>query len=443
MLLCVLAGGCAAWTNPVANGIPVRRLPQELVAGRARDQMQTIPLTLLRQAPSKEYRLAPQDVLGIFIDGVLPLTSPEQALPQPPVYFPSQFEPLRAGLSPALGFPIPVRDDGTISLPLAKPLPVAGLTVEQATEAIRRVYLDAGILQEGRERIIVNLMQTRLVRVTVFRQEVGGFTGGVRGFISSSSEKQGTGHIVDLRAYENDVLNALASTGGLPGLDAYDSIYIFRGGQTDSALTNRLQTLPPGENPLTLADLHVPTVRIPTRWPRYQPLPFDPRDVILESGDVVFLEARVHDLFYTGGLLPAGEHELPRDYDLDVLEAVAQVRGTLLNGAFGGSNLSGELLNPGIGNPSPSLLTVIRRTPGGGQVPIKVDLNRALRDPRERILVQPGDVLVLQETPGEALSRYLSDVFNFTIIARVIERGSTDGVATLSVFDSFRDNGDF
>ena len=114
-------------------------------------------------------------------------------------------------------------------------------------------------------------------------------------------------------------------------------------------------------------------------------------------------------------MLPPGEFLLPHDYDIDVIEAVARVRGPMLNGEFGGSNLSGTLIVNGIGNPSPSLLVVLRRTPNGGQIPIRVDLNRAFQDARERILVRPGDVLVLQETPGEAIARYFTDVFKLNL----------------------------
>src|SRR5205814_2825890 len=133
-------------------------------------------------------------------------------------------------------------------------------------------------------------------------------------------------------------------------------------------------------------------IRIPLRLLPGEGLPLKAEDVILQTGDVVFLEARDYELFYTGGLLPPGEFVLPRDYDLDVVEAVTRVRGSLINGAFGGSNLSGTLIATGIGNPSPTMLTVLRRLPGGRQLPIRVDLGRALRDSRERILVQPGDV---------------------------------------------------
>ena len=47
--------------------------------------------------------------------------------------------------------------------------------------------------------------------------------------------------------------------------------------------------------------------------------------------------------------------------------------------------------------------------------------------------VKNGDLLILQETPGEALARYVSDVFNFRVITNVIDRGSVLGVATASV----------
>jgi hypothetical protein len=45
-------------------------------------------------------------------------------------------------------------------------------------------------------------------------------------------------------------------------------------------------------------------------------------------------------------------------------------------------------------------------------VAIRVDLNRALRDPRERILIQPKDFIMLQEEPQEAFTRYVSNAIS-------------------------------
>ena len=63
---------------------------------------------------------------------------------------------------------------------------------------------------------------------------------------------------------------------------------------------------------------------------------------------------------------------------------------------------------------------MLRKVSATQQIPIRVDLNRAFIDPRERILIQPGDIIVLQERPGEAVGRYLSQTLrinsNFDVI---------------------------
>jgi hypothetical protein len=179
----------------------------------------------------------------------------------------------RLGLQPVLGFPIPVREDGTIALPLIDPVNVNGLSVTEATTAITRAYIDKRILQPGRERIIVTLMQPRRTRVTVFRQEVGGLAGNGRGFITTSATKRGTGTSVDLRAYENDVLTAIRDTGGLPGLDDYADIIVFRGGQESSKLVAAAESLAPGQDARYLASACSKTIVIPTRINPNAPLP--------------------------------------------------------------------------------------------------------------------------------------------------------------------------
>ena len=434
LLMVVLSSGCAALTNPTLNGIPVRRLPTEMLTAPRREHLQTVPLSALRQDPPDEYLLGPDDVLGIYIAGVLPPTFDNQQIPAPPVNYPSRTDPLAAGLPPSVGYPVQVDKDGTVQLPLIEPLRVEGLSVKEVSDKIKAIYVDKRVAPAGGQAVIVSLMQPRAVRVYVVRQEVGGFGSG-SGLVSISANnvKQGTGHVVTLKAYENDLLNALAQTSGMPGLDAYDGIYIFRGGMSHAELTARLGEANEDWDPTEWSELGIEIIHIPTRWPAWEPLPFQPQDILLQEGDVVYIDARTRDVFYTGGLLPRGEFPVPRDYDLDVLEAVAQVRGTLLNGAFGGNNLNGVLVQPGIGNPNPSALTVVRRTPNGGQMPISVDLNRALRDPRERIMVLPGDVLILQETAGEALARYVADVFTFGFVANVVNRGSATGTTSLVV----------
>jgi protein involved in polysaccharide export with SLBB domain len=432
LCLCGLSTGCAALSNPVGDAVPVRLVPPELL-GQSRNEEQTISLSLLGQPPPDTYRLGPGDVLGVFIDGILG----DRNLPVPlNIAPPVQLRDQRR-LEPSLGYPVEVQADGTVSLPRVVPLRVVGLSVAEARDLIRDVYVKRGLVKPELDRVLVTLLQQRQVQVLVFRQEGGALPLGPG--VPFNNTKRGTGHLVELQGYENDVLHALALTGGLPGLDAYNAVVVqrgcFRNGPEASLLLRQAKALPADKLPI-IAPPGAAAVRIPLRQPPGQPLPIHSEDVVLHNGDVVFLEARDEQVFFSGGLLPPGAYILPRDHDLDVVEAVALVRGPFLNGSFGGSNLSGAFVQAGIGNPSPTHLVVLRRTPGGGQVPILVDLGRALRDPRERVIVQAGDVLILQEKPEEALARYITQTFfNFNLNWEVLHEKFATGLIDVSAPD--------
>jgi protein involved in polysaccharide export with SLBB domain len=409
LLLAGGGGGCASFSNPTLHdSIPVHRLPPE-VFGKPREEQRTIPLTLLRQKPPVVYLLDEGDLLGIFIEGVLG----ERNIPIP--YIQIQPAPGAAAPPPAVGYPIPVQEGGRLVLPLIEPINVKDKSVTEAADLIRDAYLKAGILRPGQNRVIVSLAKPRVYHVTVIRQDAGGVI--VSGAGQLVSSRRGTGIPLDLEAYQNDVLNALARSGGLPGLDASNTLVIQRGNPPDVTPGTPVQTVAATQQ----------QIRIPLRLRPNEPLPFRPEDTILKTGDIIYIESRDTELYYTGGLLPVGEFILPRDYDLDVMEAVTQARGPLFNGAFNFNNLGGQVLNAGLGNPSPSLLTVIRKTPNCGQITIRVDLNRAAQDQRERILVQPGDFLILQETPSESLTRYITQKFTFNFLATIIRQNDLIG----------------
>jgi protein involved in polysaccharide export with SLBB domain len=432
-VLCGAMAGCAALTNPVANGIPVRMLRPELLAPR-KEPKQTIPLIALRRLPPERYLLGPGDTLSVYVEGVLGNRNEPPPVTASPV----------PTLPPAVGYPIPVRTDGTVSLPLIKPVPVAGLTVEDAERRITEAYTSgaAPILESGRARILVTLLSPRTVQVLVIRQDSPDalverrVTGVLRPSVETlrgaeeliGGRRRGTGRVIDLPADQNDVLHALAYTGGLPGLNAANEIIVERG----TIPTGEPAPFPPGEAPAALAQAPE-VVHIPLRTCPGEPLPFRPDDIVLNNGDVVFIEARDTEVFYTGGLLPSGEYPLPRDYDLDAVEAVTSVGGILVSGGIATSNLDGRVVAPGLGGPSPKLLTVLRRLPNGRQVPIRVDLHRALRDPRENLVIAPGDVLILQETKGQAIGRYFTDVFSFNLFSDVISTSTTTGTAAVVV----------
>lgn len=391
--------GCAALT-PI-EGIPANRLPSVLQEERKAD-LQTIDFIRLRQDPPPVYLLGTRDILGIFIEGVL--GSSEEA---PPVHFPD-----KGNIPPALGYPIPIREDGTIALPLVPPIKVAGLSLVEAEGRIRRAYtVDQRILQPGKDRIIVTLMRPRTYEVMVVREEAGGVVNG------STSAKRGTGYNLDLKAYENDVLHALTETGGLPGVDAKNEVVIYRGRFADAEARDRLlQTLNQSCDPCAHFPPPAPNdpnvTRIPIRFGPGEEPHFRQEDIILHSGDIVVIESRAREVFYTGGVLAGGEHPIPRDYDLDVLGAIAISGGSIAGvSGHGGSTFGGG--GGSLGALPPSEIIVVRNLPGGGAIPIKTSLNRAIVDPRSRILIQPGDIVILRYTPQEQIINAFLSVFQF------------------------------
>ncbi|MFN7865996.1 MAG: hypothetical protein ACK5TX_01200, partial [Planctomyces sp.] len=129
---------------------------------------------------------------------------------------------------------------------------------------------------------------------------------------------------------------------------------------------------------------------------------------------IVIIRSRDEETFYTAGVLGGGEYPLPRDKDLDILGAISLARGPLgssgtgvmaLGGGGGGGGMGGGGRGGGGGGGGgfcqPSQAIIIRELPCGSQIAIKVNLNRALTNPGERILIQPKDFIVLKYTLGE------------------------------------------
>lgn len=658
-LLLLWQSGCAAF-RPV-HGVPARYLPEDMKSG-LRSGRKTIDLSLLRQPPPRAHLIDSGDVLGIYIEGFV-----GKPTDPPPVHF-----PLNNEAAPSFGLPYPVREDGTISLPVVGSIPVRGLTLVQAEERVKQAYLaPRQLIRPDFNRVQVNLQRPRQFRVLVIRQDSRNDMASTLGQINMGVIRRGTGKIVNLPAYSNDVLNALTATEGLPGLDAENAVYVIRhrgntaaggdprwpvnvdpsilvhpsaatdsiirgqspegsdsanqqadvryahyygppsppvqfvGGQAPPApglpgvpglpgapgsdpswdprgalppspsagpsgwtghsqqpfpgssapiVDPRLQTnpapdaipnpwqapsgygqsqnvpqqpyqqqpyypqqpyspqqpgyapqsgpgastmyqpdnqvelfpgrdpahgspglsgppgsmppgavphgmVPPGSMPSgfmtpgsgltptpdlmpqpefptsgsletghgvlgsgTLEGRHV--VRIPIRLGPGETADIRPEDIILYDGDIVFIESRDTEVFYTGGLLGGGQYTLPRDYDLDILQALslATARGpTGTSRAVGGvSALNNDV------SISPSTAIVLRKLPDGGEVPVKIDLYRARTDLSERIVIQPGDFILLQYTPLEAVAaffeRHLLETALFAVATQSFNR---------------------
>jgi protein involved in polysaccharide export with SLBB domain len=391
VLAALMSGGCASLTNPVADAIPVRRLPAE-VFGRPKAELRQVPLNLLRINDPGDYRLDKGDVLGIVADEVV--NKIEQPIPVQFIQIPN------SNKSAVMGVPVPVQDDGKIVLPGLDSIDVRGKTLPQVRDLIIEQMKLKQLVPEGKTpRVLVDLVQPRRYRVLVVREDTqplypqfatAGLTAAVVG-----GTKRGAAFSLLLEPGRNDLLQALTQTGGPPGLEAKNEVVIRRG-KYDPADPSRGY------------------IRIPLRVRPDQPITFTEADITLQDGDTVSIEARDTEVYYTAGLLGSAQIPLPRDYDLRVIEAIAQVRGPLINGSFSQNAFVAQAVASGIGSPNASLVTVVRRLPNNQQILIRVDLNEAFRDMRENIIIQPGDIVVMQERPSEAVTRYMTQQFRFT-----------------------------
>ena len=224
---------------------------------------------------------------------------------------------------PCMGHPVPVLSGGTVFLPLVREVNVRGLTVAQANERIAQAYVNGEFLKNKRA-VTVALLRKRTVRVTVLHSR------------PRASGSMAT--TVNVQAEGATLLSAIAQAGAF---DRDATAQLLRGRSSRNA------------------GLMSP----------------------LRDGDTINLKSPPKQYYYTGGLLPGGEHEIPPGRRPTMLQAMAAAGGSVGGGRFG-----------------PSQLMVI---PRNGQ-PYSLDAVRGGRANR----INPGDTLMLRYRPREAVAQF-------------------------------------
>lgn len=462
MLLVLASIGCSAIHQPYTRTIEHK---MEVLSRIPKAEQRSIDLRLLGQTPPPEHLVSDGDILGVFIEGNHSTDTSEM-----PVRFPDD-----RNVAPAIGYPTPVRNGGTIRIPHLGVLRVGGLTVWQIEELIRQKLTTGpnATLQADKSQIHVSLMWKRAVNVMVVRQEEVSPLGLLAPSTGTDADRR-SGQVVELPAFRNDVLNALLETGGFPKAQAENAVYIFKrndrrtagqqpiaqapyrsqqpfptpspiqqaafntvvpGGIQQLQLSNAAvnsagygvagQSLPPllrgghtepmlplGMQPIQQAPCqtcvpdtrHPNAVRIPLSMADGELLPFSQNDVILEDGDIVLVESREDEYFFTAGLLGGGQFALPPNQDIDVIDAVLLAdtysRRSQLNAptrAVGGVSVLNRDVTVGASR------VVIERKSADGQVQrFRVNLYHAMKNPDQRVLIEPGDRLYLEYTAIEA-----------------------------------------
>lgn len=406
--------GCITFTR---NAIPAYRLPEQFEAP-SRSNLNPINFTMLGSG-NAVHRIGPGDMLAITVQGVIPAdpSAPPPIISGQATLAREYYPPNGSVNAPNFGLPIEVQINGAIQLPLVPLIDVSGMTLSEAAERIRSVFVAEEIVREGNDQVNVTLLRCRVNRVLVLRGDASLESANFVRQGDAVLHKRGSAAVVDLPVYESDVLHALAITGGLPGVDAYNEVWVLRRNSLDEEAKQQVADLVNnGEYPsqaISSVATHVEATRIPLKLCPDEPIPFSSEDVLLEDGDVVYIEPRRDEYFYTGGLLPGRQIPMPRDEDLDVLEAIAIAQGSV--GGFGGTQSVTVLrAGAGVGNIiPPTRVLVIRKLPNGQQLQIRVNLTDAKQNPNERLRIMAGDYIMMYYKPGEMLGNAALNFFNF------------------------------
>ena len=131
-----------------------------------------------------------------------------------------------------------------------------------------------------------------------------------------------------------------------------------------------------------------------------------------------FCETHPRSCYWAGivktSLLSGGQHRLPRDYDLDVLGAIAMAGESVTTSI--GAKESALGFGKGQSTIIPPSRVMIIRTVNGCQTLIRVNLKRAMVNPQERLLIQPEDIVVLEYTCFEMTGNIILGLLQFNYI---------------------------
>ncbi len=274
-----LSTGCHFVSSPQGT-VPASRLPEGLF-DCPRESLALLPMAALGQSKPLDHPIAAGDTLSVYVYGIFPASEDETPVIQQTQTLAQRYYPPRGTVvGPSTGLPIRVDQDGTVNLPLVEPVRIAGLTTSQAVERISAAYRAEQLIKPDAERITVSLLVPRVHRVVVMREDTPNETVALVDPQAVDEIHRGSGETIDLPTYENDVLHALAETGGLPGTDAAREVYVIR---SDPNLDYRymsagsLQSVVSGGR---AGDCNVNVIRIPLVGCPCEALPFRPQDVI-------------------------------------------------------------------------------------------------------------------------------------------------------------------
>ncbi len=352
-----------------------RQLPPEFRTA-ARGDRQTIDFSRVASPGASDSVIAPNDLLEITI-----ATGREDKKKQP----------VRAR----------VAEDGTVSVPIIGPVPVAGLEAYEASQNIVNFAIQRGMYRNP--YITVEIESKAVNRITVL------------GAVSEPG-------VHELPRGNSDLVSAIAASGGLTD-EAGTEIEIVRQSAVTFASNENNATTPttndqgeiqlaayqglrPHAAPQAMLGGYASRQTKPTtiRIDLSSGRPMDTTDFRLNDRDVVRVVPRKKETIYVSGLVrKPGDFELPPDQDVHLLDAIA--------------------LAGGRSSPVADKVYVIRRVENRPEpIVIQVSLSEAKQNGLENLRLAAGDTITVEQTPATAVVDSVKQFFrlSFGVASRTV-----------------------
>ncbi|HNT33105.1 MAG: polysaccharide export protein [Acidobacteriota bacterium] len=234
----------------------------------------------------REYRIGPKDLLEIKVQEVPELSS--------------------------LG--VRVSEDGSITLPLAGNIGLAGMTKDEVEKLIARVLIERNLVKNPQVSVFIKEYQSQVVSLI--------------GAVTKPGIYQLVGRVT--------LLDIISQAGGFKE-SASNEIFVLREGQGGAAATMRID----------LEDLTVngnPKLNIP-----------------LQPGDVINIPAdEVISIFVFGAVRSPGALQVKKSSRINIVQAIAQAGGLTESGKYSGITIKRTLKDGREENLKVNLMDIIR-----------------------------------------------------------------------------------
>jgi polysaccharide export outer membrane protein len=273
--------------------------------------------------------------------------------------------------------PVHVREDGTARVPPIGDVALAGLTLEDAEQAIRSTAAYLDVLPNP--FVTVEMKERRMNKVTV---------------MGAVEEPQ----VVEIPRGSSYLLAAIAAAGGLSE-NASPDIEIRRT-TAGGGLLDRIGPPSPrvaggdGAELTSYEEVSAggpPTIQVNLVVAAQQ----GRGDYYLEDGDWVHVGKRGERTVHVIGLVrEPGQCDMPANKDMYLLQAIGKAKGRTMQLA--------------------DKVWVIRRVPGRDElVTIECSIRNAKRNAEDNLLLAPGDVVSVEETPTTFLLDMMKSFLRF------------------------------